>query len=918
MFAPWAQIRAEERRDTLIAFSSLFGFMCAHALLETARDALFLSRIPAERLPFVYIAVAAVALGIMGLQNRVARTWGGGTLATWLMVSAAITAGFWPLMGDDSVWSLYALYVWSAVVVTIVLTRFFVLLGTRFTVTQAKRLYTFIGAGSVAGAIAGSALAGLLAAVIPAAHLLLVAAAVLALSAVGPPLLDRASPATDDKPTSVKPKPAPRSNADGMLGAAAQITASPYAWRVALIVLLATVTFTFADFVFKSAVARNVEPEDLGFFFARVYLVLNVLSLVAQLALVRLVLRKLSMSGALAVLPVLLIFGGVGVVFGGAIIAALALKGADGALRHSLHRTVTELMYVPMGDRLRAASKMVIDIAGQRGGQAVASVVILGAVALDVPMTYYGGAIVVFAGLWIGGAVAIRSHYLNLFRSTLTEAAERTQVDFPELDVSSLESLMAALNSANDAEVKAAIQLMAEQDRVRIIPALILYHPSPEVVASALEIFAHSDRNDFLPITDRLLDHEYAAVRAAALRSRISRSPDEALLREKIEVSCPVVKATALVGLSGNGFARAGEADPYFDEIIADGSDIAKEALARAIGFRPGPQFEDLLLRLAEQPSVMVRQAVVRSMAAQPSERYMPHLLEMLSERKLRDAVRETLVAMGEPAFRHLTAALNDSSVPEAIRRHLPRTLTRFEPAAAARVLVARLSEEQDGVVRYKILRGLGRLVEDDTSLRFDEGPLHVLTDRMVKRAYRLIDWRLSLARGVEQNPTYDTEAHRLLTKLLRDKEANAIESLFRLLAMLYRHARLDTIYRGLGNDRSDVRSSSLELIEHTLSSPLREAVIGLVDDADDAVRLSQAGALHQRLDLSYTDLLAELLETAGESLSSLAVYHICELGLTHLRPRVEAVDAAGSGFLEGVLEGALGMLNQAAPQAAK
>ena len=35
------------------------------------------------------------------------------------------------------------------------------------------------------------------------------------------------------------------------------------------------------------------------------------------------------------------------------------------------------------------------------------------------------------------------------------------------------------------------------------------------MVADALEIFAHSDRDDFLPITDRLLDHEYAAVGAA-------------------------------------------------------------------------------------------------------------------------------------------------------------------------------------------------------------------------------------------------------------------------------------------------------------------------------------------------------------------------------------------------------------------
>ena len=54
---------------------------------------------------------------------------------------------------------------------------------------------------------------------------------------------------------------------------------------------------------------------------------------------------------------------------------------------------------------------------------------------------------------------------------------------------------------------------------------------------------------------------------------------------------------------------------------------------------------------------------------------------------------------------------------------------------------------------------------------------------------------------------------------------------------------------------------------------------------------------------------MAELLEKAGESLRGLAVYHIGELGLTKLRSRVEAVHARRSGFLEGVLEGAVGAL---------
>ena len=65
----FSRIRAEQRRDTLGAFVTLLGFMTSHALLETARDALFLASIPSSRLPWVYLAIAAIALGITQLQH---------------------------------------------------------------------------------------------------------------------------------------------------------------------------------------------------------------------------------------------------------------------------------------------------------------------------------------------------------------------------------------------------------------------------------------------------------------------------------------------------------------------------------------------------------------------------------------------------------------------------------------------------------------------------------------------------------------------------------------------------------------------------------------------------------------------------------------------------------------------------------
>src|SRR5690606_15051014 len=101
------------------------------------------------------------------------------------------------------------------------------------------------------------------------------------------------------------------------------------------------------DYVFKSAAADAVPAEELGAFFAGIYLVLNVLSLGMQVLLVRPLIRTMGVQGALAVLPLILVGAGGFLALGGGLLAALVIKGADGSLRHSLHRTSSELLYLP-------------------------------------------------------------------------------------------------------------------------------------------------------------------------------------------------------------------------------------------------------------------------------------------------------------------------------------------------------------------------------------------------------------------------------------------------------------------------------------------------------------------------------------------------------------------------------------------
>src|SRR4051794_32615325 len=103
-------IKPEERRNTFAAFVTLLALTTGHTLLETARDALFLSKIPAAELPWMYLIIVAAALALARLRAADSKSVIAGVLAT----GAAITAGFWFLTTNVGCrpWVLYTLYVW--------------------------------------------------------------------------------------------------------------------------------------------------------------------------------------------------------------------------------------------------------------------------------------------------------------------------------------------------------------------------------------------------------------------------------------------------------------------------------------------------------------------------------------------------------------------------------------------------------------------------------------------------------------------------------------------------------------------------------------------------------------------------------------------------------------------------------------
>jgi ATP:ADP antiporter, AAA family len=842
-------VRPEDGRTVWMACATLMTIVAAHAVLETARDALFLADLPAKRLPWAYLGIATLAfvtvrlsapLAALGPPRRV--------LAGMLLVGAAGTASFWRLLGTRTATELMALYVWTGLLASVVVTQFWVQLGHRMDVGQARRAYAVVAAGGMLGATIGSLVATVVLTLYAPRMLLPVAAAMFALAACLP-LLAGDGPALPEQAATEPVEPPPTARA---------IWADPYLKRLLPLAALAPIIAMAIDFVFKSVVTHSISRDALGPFFARYNVVVNGVALAFQLLVAPRLLQGIGVMKSLCLFPGTLATVATGVALTGGLPAALLLRGTDGVLRHSLHRAATEILFVPLTAATRTALRGLTESLGQRGGQVVGSLLILGAITLGATPQTLAAAVAVLCGLWLYGYVRLEHHYVDRFRTQLRTLAT-PDANVPALDVQSLETLVATLSAPNDAEVIAAMDVLATFGRTRLIPPLILYHPSPAVVVRGLALFEGVTREDVQVIRRRLLEHDDPAVRAAALRALAAAGLDPAAVRRVLRTDrSPLVRSTALVLWT----ATQDDADSDLDEAVADllaaPDPTSRLAVATTLTELPGRLQVPVAQALLREGTPPIRRQVARALATDPDPSHLPLLTALLASPEARTAARAGLLAIGPPALEHLAAALASRDTPPALRRHLPRSISPFGSQRAADVLVQQLDRESDGQVLFKILRGLGRMRADDPSLQVDVTILTHHAQRTLERIIELLAYRVAhpLLRGT---PNADVAPDDLLGQLLAEKESRALERTFRILQILQTQEDFATMHAALSSDVPATRAGARELLGHVLDGPLRDALLALTDSLPPAERLVEAT---RALPVGVADLALAMLRT--------------------------------------------------------
>jgi AAA family ATP:ADP antiporter len=838
-------VRRGELRHLVPAFVALLLLITAHTALETARDALLLARFAARSLGVVYLAVAACVLPASWVASHVSQRLGARrALGGGLTLAAAAMGVLFVLPTTRTL--VVVLYVTSSLVGAVLVPLFWNLVGSLLTVAQGRRLLGPLGAAGVLGGLIGSGAAAGVVEWVPAKALLLVSAGVLTLTMAAlawiPPHEDGASP-----------EPAP------MVGATRSSEAmrdEPFLRRVALLVVFSTAAMVALDYFFKWTIARQIPHADVARFVARFYLVLNALSVIVQLLFSGAFVRRAGAAAAIAMTPLVLLFGGVAtLVSGGALAAVLVLRAVEGMLVNSVHRVATELVYLPVPASARARAKPFIDGALARTTQAaVGAVTLVAGSAAWLSSGRLAAGVVVLVVLWFGIAVTTWRPYLGLLRRAIAKGAPARPGDLDPIDLENAEALTEYLAHDDALIVVGAMRALARRGRERLIPALVLLHDDEAVLTYALELFTASRRNDWVSRGRRLLTDRREGIRMAAARA----------LAQHGEL--------AGADLSGDPSPRV---RGYSALLVALGSEIADvtaDAQVRELLGLPGPAGEDArigtLLGVADAPrdarllpllaslaasagsSGEWTSALAKAASTQQAADLIPALLDRLAFHEGREVLRSTLVSLGHPAFEGLRAALYDHAQSRSLRIHVPYTIARFGTADAAELLLASIETEKDGLVRYKAIRGLGRMVADGR-VAVERPRAERLALANLVEHFRLLGLRapldaspLHLPTGVSERPATE----RLLVGLLDDKLRQSLERAFRLLKIAHPREDIHTVNTAaLSSDRR-ARANAAEFLDTLLrrrdQRTLRELLRVVTDDLSTPERVARGASV--------------------------------------------------------------------------
>jgi hypothetical protein len=278
---------------------------------------------------------------------------------------------------------------------------------------------------------------------------------------------------------------------------------------------------------------------------------------------------------------------------------------------------------------------------------------------------------------------------------------------------------------------------------------------------------------------------------------------------------------------------------------------------------------------------------------------YLPRLVSLLQNRRLKLDAREALVSFGDEAVPILAHFMKDREESIFVRRSLPKTLARIGGPQAVSALVDSLIDAEDAFLRAQIVEALAIEREEvhrlGASSRIEQA-IETEAQRYLGRLSELLTVGGDETRLEAPLPQWDWRDQNLLAQMLAEKMEDHLRTLFGLLALLYPPKDVWAAHRSLLSGKRILRTHALEYLENRLTGAVRRRVFAVIGDVTVKEKLRVASREFGVERLSLEKAVSRLLDEGrngdadARALSVAALYTVYTDQLTEVFPLVSSL----------------------------
>jgi len=860
--------------------------MASLYVLKPARNALFLDAMGAAQLPYVLLLVALVGGVTAAFFARISRRVRLNLLipGTFLVLIACLLV-FWLLLPYAGTWGIYSFYIFVNLYGLMSTSLLWLLANAAFNPREARRLFGLVGTGGIAGAIVGSAFTSWVVGAVGTENLVPICAGLLAICLLLLRLV-RGESADEGKKTEV---------AQAATSPLRLIAASDLLRLLAGMAALAAAVAAVADVQFNAIVELAYPDKDAKTaFFGQFFAVLNAFAILFQVLVTPRILRSLGVIPALLFLPLSMAAGSLAVLLTPALWAGIAVKIGDGGFRHSIHKSATEILFLPVPAEIKRRTKVLLDATVDNLATGLgALLVLLLTTLLGVSFQTLSYLSFFFVATWLVLVLFSRSAYIDAFRRAL----DRREIDESELTVdlneaAALDSLVASLKSGRERQIVYALDVLGTVSARRLVEPVVglLEHESIEVRRKALGVLQYQAGPIDIGRVEELVDEEdmEAAVAAFYCLYRHHSGDTASWLRTALAAEKRTWRKAAVGYIVEHGTEEERELlDANYMRSFFDrswqGSATERLGVARILGRLQEPELsgylDELVRELMNDPDREVVRQVIESLGHLAAVQHVPWLIARLGDRDYRRAARQALAECGEVAIPSLSEGLLDENVDLPLRLAIARVLGDIHQQGVVDLLLGQLGLGVPAL-DFALIKSLSKL--RSAGLSFARSDVENHLEKAMESYYDALQLQVVYAdrdEGVEM---------RLLRRVLDEKRQETLERVFRLLGLLYDPDDMYRAYLGLVSRESGQRASALELLDNVLERTIKERLLPLLDYSSPEGAIAQGRSFFRRQLDSRVNALEFLLGARDDWLRTCAAFSAGAEAPELLRPLLD------------------------------